>query len=142
MSDRMQLMERLLKHHLPTIDLETESLRQACDALSVPSPDLTDTRSSPGIGPSEPLSSNSVASLGIEDEGCTIDNVNGAITRRFDPARLSKMLTSKGLTQLHPHVDYSGEFSHWNFSMHVKRSVDNLMAQSNLPVCFISIHRS
>jgi len=124
------------------IDLETESLRQACDALSVPSPDLTDIRSSPDTGPSEPLSSKPVDRLGIEDEGCTIDNVNGAITRRSDPARLPKTPAFEALMQLHPHVDYSGEFSHWNFSMHVKRSVDNLMAQSNLPVRCISMNRS
>ncbi|KAK4570101.1 hypothetical protein LTR86_003071 [Recurvomyces mirabilis] len=45
----------------------------------------------------------------IEDEGCTIDNVDGTIAH------------------------YSGEFSHWNFSMHVKRNIDDLMAKANVP---------
>jgi hypothetical protein len=84
MADRVQLMEQLLKHHVPTIDLDTESLRQACEALSVPSPDLTVTEneSSQMMGPPErrsPISSNG---LGLEGEGCTIDNLNGTIARK------------------------------------------------------------
>jgi hypothetical protein len=98
MTDRMQLMERLLKHHLPAIDLETESLRQACDALSVPSPDLTDARSSPGVDRSELVSSIPANDLGIEEEGCTIDNLNGAITRRSESIRLSNRSVCKALT--------------------------------------------
>ena len=31
-------------------------------------------------------------------------------------------------------IDYSGEFSHWNFSMHIKRNIDELMANSNVSV--------
>lgn len=78
-------MERLLKHHVPAIDLDIESLRQACDALSVPSPDLTDPRTSPGVGPSDPASYGSVVSLDIGDTVCTIDNVGGAIARASGP---------------------------------------------------------
>jgi hypothetical protein len=98
MKDRMQLMERLLRHHLPAINLETESLRQACDALSVPSPDLTIARDSPGVDRAELVSSISTSDLGIEDEGCTIDNVNGAITRTSDPARSPATFVCKTLT--------------------------------------------
>jgi len=97
MKDRMQLMERLLRHHLPAINLETESLRQACDALSVPSPDLTIARDSPGVDRAELVSSISASDLGIEDEGCTIDNVNGAITRRSYPARPSATVVCRTL---------------------------------------------
>lgn len=85
LTERMQLMERLLKHHVPAINLDLESLRQACDALSVPSPDLTDVRSSPDVGSFDPTSCDSVPSLGIGDTVCTIDNVGGAIARKFDP---------------------------------------------------------
>jgi hypothetical protein len=87
MADRMQLMERLLKHHVPVIDLETESLRQACDALSMPSPDLTamESQSSQMIVSSEPASPISSNRHGIEGEGCTIENVNGAIARESKP---------------------------------------------------------
>lgn len=31
-------------------------------------------------------------------------------------------------------ADYSGEFSHWNFSMHIKRNIDELMAKANVQV--------
>ncbi|KZM21391.1 DNA binding [Ascochyta rabiei] len=48
-------------------------------------------------------------SPGIEDENCTIDSVDDTT------------------------VHYSGEFSHWNFSMHIKRNIDDLMARSNVP---------
>jgi hypothetical protein len=84
MADRVQLMERLLKHHLPAIDLDTESLRQACEALSVPSPDLTVTEneSSQMMESPEPRSPISSNGLGLEGEGCTIDNLNGTIARR------------------------------------------------------------
>jgi hypothetical protein len=84
MADRVQLMERLLKHHVPTIDLDTESLRQACEALSVPSPDLTATEneSSQMMESPEPRSPISSNGLGLEGEGCTIDNLNGTIARK------------------------------------------------------------
>jgi hypothetical protein len=83
MADRVQLMERLLKHYVPTIDLDTESLRQACETLSVPSPDLTVTgnESSQIMGSPEPKSPISSNGLGLEGEGCTIDNLNGTIAR-------------------------------------------------------------
>lgn len=87
MAYRVQLMERLLKHHLPAIDLDTESLRQACDALSVPSPGSTvvGTQESQVMGSSADGSPKSSSSVGLEREGCTIDNVNGAIARRSAP---------------------------------------------------------
>lgn len=85
LAERIRLMERLLKHHVPAIDLDIKSLRQACDALSVPSPDLTDVRSSPGVGSSDPTSYGSVSHFGIGDTVCTVDNVGGAIARASSP---------------------------------------------------------
>lgn len=106
MADHMQLMERLLKHHLPAIDLETESLRQACDALSVPSPGLTvvETQDSQVMGSPEPRSPKSSSGVGLESEGCTIDNVNGAIARRSAlNASSRRYLRKKLITALPTH---------------------------------------
>lgn len=77
-------MERLLKYHVPALDLDIDSLRQACDALSVPSPDLTDARSSPGITSSDSAIHDAVDDYGVRDTLCTIENVDGAIARESD----------------------------------------------------------
>lgn len=77
-------MERLLKHHVPAMDLDIDSLRQACDALSVPSPDLTDPRISPGAASSDSAIHDAVDNFGVGDTLCTIDNVDGTIARESD----------------------------------------------------------
>ncbi|KAK5105866.1 hypothetical protein LTR62_001953 [Meristemomyces frigidus] len=108
--DRAHYTDVLLRHHLPHLDLSTESLRRACEALSMPSPDIP--RSSQTVQTTlsaGPQTNPAAESPPIEDEGCTLDNVDGITAH------------------------YSGEFSHWNFSMHVKRNIDDLMAKSNVP---------
>ncbi|KAF1938599.1 hypothetical protein EJ02DRAFT_410076 [Clathrospora elynae] len=106
--DRLRCMESILKHHFPNIALDTVSLRRTCDSLSSRTPwpgqnemTVESLESPANAQPSE--------SPGIEDEDCTIENVDGTT------------------------VHYSGEFSHWNFSMHIKRNMDELMAKSNVP---------
>lgn len=87
LTERIQLMERLLKHYVPAIDLNIDSLRQACDALSVPSPNSTDVRSSPGIASSDSAIHDAVNNFDIGDTLCTVGNVDGAIARESDLGR-------------------------------------------------------
>lgn len=78
-TNRMMYMERLLKHHVPDLDPSLEGLRRACDALTIPSP------SSDPAGVQVPSAEPEVGSPGIEDENCTLDNVDGAIAREHFP---------------------------------------------------------
>jgi hypothetical protein len=80
--NRAQYMESLLRHHFPDLDLSTDSLRRACDALSMPSPGMLRTSGSFEAIATTGLEPNQVSdSPSIEDEGCTIDNVDGSIAR-------------------------------------------------------------
>ncbi|KAF2716174.1 hypothetical protein K431DRAFT_279470 [Polychaeton citri CBS 116435] len=101
--ERLRCMESILKHHFPDLSLDIDSLRRSCDSL-------------PLLLPSRPLQPDTEEQVtealpnspGIEDEDCTVDYVDGTTTH------------------------YSGEFSYWNFSMHVKRNIDELMAKSDV----------
>ncbi|KAL6168157.1 hypothetical protein ACJQWK_05814 [Exserohilum turcicum] len=106
LKDRVKYMEAILRHHLPRINLDVEALRQTCESL--PSwPDLG--QSSVPAMPLEPaVAPPASESPGIEDENCTVEYVDD--------------------TTAH----YSGEFSHWNFSMHIKRNIDDLISKSNV----------
>ncbi|KAI4941563.1 hypothetical protein J4E91_010739 [Alternaria rosae] len=100
-------MEFIIKHHFPNLALDIVSLQRTCDSLSSPTP----PRDQNAIVPeSIELSVNAQVSDSpdIGDEDCTIDRVDGTT------------------------VHYSGEFSHWNFSMHIKRNIDELMAKANV----------
>jgi hypothetical protein len=128
--DRLRCMESILKHHLPNLDLDIGSLRRTCDSLSsrTPRPDQNETTAGSFEPPADVQPSDRP---GIEDENCTIDNVDGTTVRTF----LVNFSTSSGNANLKSRpTDYSGEFSHWNFSMHIKRNIDELMAKSNVPV--------
>ncbi|KAH6861159.1 fungal-specific transcription factor domain-containing protein [Alternaria rosae] len=105
--ERMRCMEFIIKHHFPNLALDIVSLQRTCDSLSSPTP----PRDQNAIVPeSIELSVNAQVSDSpdIGDEDCTIDRVDGTT------------------------VHYSGEFSHWNFSMHIKRNIDELMAKANV----------
>ncbi|KAF2630548.1 hypothetical protein BU25DRAFT_387843 [Macroventuria anomochaeta] len=106
--DRLRYMGFILKHHFPNLALDTDSLRRTCDALCAPTlrPDENETT----VESLEPRANAQQSdSPGIDDEDCTIDYVDNTT------------------------VHYSGEFSHWNFSMHIKRNIDELMVKSNVP---------
>ncbi|KAG9196056.1 hypothetical protein G6011_01177 [Alternaria panax] len=105
--DRMRCMEFIVKHHFPNLALDIVSLQRMCDSLSSPTPPRDQNEITPE---SIELSSNAQVSDSpdIGDEDCTIDRVDGTT------------------------VHYSGEFSHWNFSMHIKRNIDELMAKANV----------
>ncbi|EDU48813.1 PrnA protein [Pyrenophora tritici-repentis Pt-1C-BFP] len=102
--DRLQCMEYILKHHFPNLGLDIDSLRRMCDTLTLSTTQPATSTSLDPLGDEQPTES-----PGIEDEDCTVEYVDN--------------------TTAH----YSGEFSHWNFSMHIKRNIDELMARSNVP---------
>ncbi|CAE7021677.1 hypothetical protein PTNB85_02458 [Pyrenophora teres f. teres] len=102
--DRLQCMEYILKHQFPNLSLDIDSLRRMCDTLTSSTTQPATSTSLEPLGDEQPTES-----PGIEDEDCTVEYVDN--------------------TTAH----YSGEFSHWNFSMHIKRNIDDLMARSNVP---------
>lgn len=124
-------MEAILRHHLPRINLDVEALRQTCESL--PSwPDLG--QSSVPAMPLEPaVAPPASESPGIEDENCTVEYVDDTTARMSAPCftRASYTTLTNGSCCA---ADYSGEFSHWNFSMHIKRNIDDLISKSNVKV--------
>ncbi|KAK8097543.1 fungal-specific transcription factor domain-containing protein [Apiospora sp. TS-2023a] len=120
--ERSRYMEAILRHHLPSLSLQTESLKRAAENL-VPSSGsgLASPEEEPGqqqtIGqtprqtPVTAENDDAVAPAAESplDEVCTIDVINDDVAH------------------------YSGELSHWNFSMRIKRNIDTLMATSQVP---------
>jgi len=105
--DRMRYMEFIVKHQFPNLAMDTVSLQRMCDSLSSPTPPRDQNEIiSESIEPSGNVQVSDSPDIG--DEDCTIDRVDGTT------------------------VHYSGEFSHWNFSMHIKRNIDELMAKANV----------
>ncbi|KAB2110679.1 hypothetical protein AG0111_0g711 [Alternaria gaisen] len=87
--------------------MDTVSLQRMCDSLSSPTPPRDQNEIIPeSVEPSGNVQVSDSPDIG--DEDCTIDRVDGTT------------------------VHYSGEFSHWNFSMHIKRNIDELMAKANV----------
>ncbi|CAN9215892.1 unnamed protein product [Alternaria alternata] len=84
--------------------MDTVSLQRMCDSLSSPTPPRDQNEIIPeSIEPSGNVQVSDSPDIG--DEDCTIDRVDGTTVR---------------------------EFSHWNFSMHIKRNIDELMAKANV----------
>lgn len=120
----------ILKHHFPELALDIASLRRECESLSSSTSHLDENvttvesiEASESILPAD--------SPALEDENCTIDDVDANTVRTLS---LSLGPFGTQLTAFCHITDYSGEFSHWNFSMHIKRNIDELMVKSNVPV--------
>lgn len=82
--DRMRYMECLVKHHVPDVGLDTDSLRRACSALLVPTPEsqgMHDSQVTESTRPKIAETAETAESPGIQDEDCTIDDVDGSIAR-------------------------------------------------------------
>ncbi|KFZ11759.1 hypothetical protein V502_07415 [Pseudogymnoascus sp. VKM F-4520 (FW-2644)] len=92
--DRARYMERILKHEIRGISLDTESLRVRAEAIL--------GEGNRREGSADATDSSCDDELVIGDETCTIDPVDG------DTA-----------------THYSGEFSYWNFSMRIKRLLED-----------------
>ncbi|KFY19485.1 hypothetical protein V493_07940 [Pseudogymnoascus sp. VKM F-4281 (FW-2241)] len=92
--DRARYMERILKHEIRGISLDTESLRVRAEAIT-------------GEG------NRREGSAGATDSSCDDELVIGDETCTIDPV--------DGDTATH----YSGEFSYWNFSMRIKRLLED-----------------
>ncbi|KAK7968612.1 hypothetical protein PG988_007685 [Apiospora saccharicola] len=117
--ERSPYMEAILRHHLPSLSLQTESLKRAAENL-VPSGSGLASPEDPGqqLSGQTPrqtpvaAENDDAAAPAAEsplDEVCTIDVINDDVAH------------------------YSGELSHWNFSMRIKRNIDTLMATSQVP---------
>ncbi|OJJ47377.1 hypothetical protein ASPZODRAFT_96379 [Penicilliopsis zonata CBS 506.65] len=102
---RTLYMERILSKKWPGISLETESLRVTAESLDEGGErGCLDTVVGDSLDEDE-----DEGELSLEEE-CTLDPVQDNVTR-----------------------DYSGEFSYWNFSMRVKRHLDDRMSSTMQP---------
>ncbi|KAK5045702.1 hypothetical protein LTR84_009071 [Exophiala bonariae] len=96
---RSEYMERLLRHTFPELELDIDSLRRKAESLTI--------AEDPAHEPARNSGSESEieTELNIEDESCTIEAATATDTV----------------------AHYSGEFSHWNFSMRIKQHVKDWM---------------
>lgn len=123
-------METLLNHHFPRLPLDVEALRRTCEALPSWSHDYGQLGTSRSRVESAAVQSAS-ESPGIEDEKCTVEYVDDTTARMSPLAQTRCGILTKSVCC---DADYSGEFSHWNFSMHIKRNIDELIAKSHVKV--------
>lgn len=131
LAERLDYMERLVKHYAGDIDLDLENLRGLAEAVDK-------DHALPRRGQSVSHEEGCSEYLGAEEESFTVQPVGNNITRehpRRIPTRLPRIRTD-------PCPDYSGEFSHWNFSMRIKAWIEQRVADqgrnvraSQLPPC-------
>ncbi|KAL3488818.1 hypothetical protein BJX62DRAFT_227025 [Aspergillus germanicus] len=97
-SERVRCMERILQHYVPNISFDIQSLRKTAEELK-----SKHRGSDSEGGPSIMLDSEDMEDLAIDDEDFTI-----------------KALTDNT-------TQYSGEFSYLNFSMKIRKKIDEWM---------------
>ncbi|KAL2870291.1 uncharacterized protein BJX67DRAFT_370264 [Aspergillus lucknowensis] len=97
-SERIQCMERILQHYVPNISFDIQSLRKTAEELKSKHRG-SDSEGGPSIG----LDSEDLEDLAIEDEDFTIKALPDNTTQ------------------------YSGEFSYLNFSMKIRKKIDEWM---------------
>ncbi|KAL2814340.1 hypothetical protein BJX63DRAFT_420900 [Aspergillus granulosus] len=97
-SERVRCMERILQHYVPNISFDIQSLRKTAEELK-----SKHRGSDSEGGPSIMLESEDLEDLAIDDEDFTI-----------------KALTDNT-------TQYSGEFSYLNFSMKIRKKIDEWM---------------
>ncbi|OJJ45362.1 hypothetical protein ASPZODRAFT_17578 [Penicilliopsis zonata CBS 506.65] len=96
-AERAQYMERILAHYVPNLSFDIDSLRKAAEELQ------NQHRNSGSDGPSTQLDIDDLEELAIEDEDFTIKALPDNTTQ------------------------YSGEFSYLNFSMKIRKKIDEWM---------------
>ncbi|KAI9369069.1 hypothetical protein BJX61DRAFT_536738 [Aspergillus egyptiacus] len=97
-SERIRCMERILQHYVPNISLDIQSLRKTAEELK-----SKHRGSDSEGGPSLTLESEELEDLAIDDEDFTIKALPDNTTQ------------------------YSGEFSYLNFSMKIRKKIDEWM---------------
>ncbi|KAL4885612.1 hypothetical protein BJY04DRAFT_231063 [Aspergillus karnatakaensis] len=114
-AERVRCMERILQHYAPNISLDIQSLRKTAEELTSkhqhqqqnhqqgPQQGLQHRGSDSEGGPSLVLDSEDLEDLAIEDEDFTIKALPDNTTQ------------------------YSGEFSYLNFSMKIRKKIDEWM---------------
>ncbi|KAL4743954.1 fungal-specific transcription factor domain-containing protein [Aspergillus similis] len=97
-SERIRCMERILQHYVPNISFDIQSLRKTAEELK-----SKHRGSDSDGGPSVVFDNEDMEDLAIEDEDFTIKALPDNTTQ------------------------YSGEFSYLNFSMKIKKKIDEWM---------------
>ncbi|KKK22102.1 putative C6 transcription factor (PrnA) [Aspergillus ochraceoroseus] len=128
-SERIRYMECILQHYVPNISFDIQSLRKTAEELK------NKHRGSESEGrPSIQLDSEDLEDLAIEDEDFTIKALPDNTTRMFSALLLWFFLTSFNPPEHYcreresdESLEYSGEFSYLNFSMKIRKKIDEWM---------------
>lgn len=111
-------MEKIIQHYAGNISMDMESLRVLAESVDKAPEAIRNHRPAPLID------SPGSDYLGVDDENFTVQPLDNNTTREHSP-----------LTRLHSHstdsprIDYSGEFSHWNFSMRIKQWIEQCVPE-------------
>lgn len=125
MQERLMHMERILQHKFKDISLDTKNLAQMARSL----PHNLTSKHSPQRNVPD-IAVEDSEDLAMEEEKCTIEPVEQTTTR--------SCIYSISRTATDPFLDYSGEFSYWNFSMRIKRHIDNHLPRAQSSVGLIN----
>jgi hypothetical protein len=120
--ERVKCLENLVQHLLGNVPLDLSNLRRMSDKVrqrAAPTSDAGDDRPEPEY----------LDDLALEDENFTVKTLSQSIARKcfFLPRNTSKTTMTKG------GLDYSGEFSHWNFSQKLRRRLSQCL-DSDIPI--------
>lgn len=114
---RVANMERLLVHFVGNISMDAQTLQQLADSLDdevAGKQDRRGPRSKDGETAGE---SDSNGSDRVEMDDITVQPLENNVTREVRSL-------FRGCFELTMSADYSGEFSHWNFSMRIKNWIE------------------
>jgi hypothetical protein len=115
-AERVRYMERILSYYAPNLTFDIQSLRQAAEDLK------SKHRESESDALSTKVDANELEDLAIDEEDFTIKALPNNTARKYPFSRL--WLACLLLT---PMAEYSGEFSYLNFSMKIRKKIDEWM---------------
>lgn len=118
---RIANMERLLVHFVGNISMDAQTLQQLADSLDdeVTGQQGRRRSQSKGEGAGE-TESNSSDQVKMDD--ITVQPLENNVTRELDASRRGHFFDMSDIDR--NCIDYSGEFSHWNFSMRIKNWIE------------------
>lgn len=128
-AERVRYMERILAHYVPNMSLDIPSLRKAVE-------DLQRDQREPSMseGPTTQAEADDLDDLAIDEESFSIRAFPDNTTRKslflcgYYSISYSNSLIGCA-------AEYSGEFSYLNFSMKIRRKIDEWMHSSAPEVC-------
>ncbi|KAJ5409470.1 uncharacterized protein N7487_003829 [Penicillium crustosum] len=119
LSQRVLYLEKIVQHKLGPMNLDLNTLQSLSEQVDKQNESISPARNAT---PDQQI----VA----VDEKCCAQSVENTVAREtFRTTLASPCMIGKLISD----VDFSGEFSHWNFSMHIKKWIEQNISQDVRP---------